>query len=297
MRHLKYIIFCFLSAGLTAITNAQDYVDLAKFHYAITPRNDFDSINGSTTIREFGADITLPIKLNEQHTILTGLYLEKIQTRLHPLSEKIAVSTINLKMGYHRKHNKKWSGTYLLLPKISSDLENLSSNDFQLGGLVLMKYASTTLKYNFGVYYNKELFGSFFVPLIGFYYQNKNKKLEINATLPIWADINYQLKSWLTMGTNFTAFVRSYALANDTYVVKRTNEIFGYLQFHVKKNFLIQTKAGYSIGRSYQSYNNDDKVNVGVSAFRFGDDRTVLNPIFTDGLVFKIRLLYRFYIQ
>ena len=278
---------------------AQDYVDLARFHYSTTPDNDFDSILGKSNIIEYGADITLPIQLNDSSAILTGLYLEQIKTRLHPQSDYETFSTINLKIGYNRKHSKKWSGTYLLLPKISSNFKELTGKDFQLGALLLMKYnKKENLKYNLGLYYNNELFGPFFVPLLGFYYTSSDKKLEINTTLPIWADVNYRLANWLNIGSNFTAFVRSYNMGNyNAYTVKKTNEIFGYLQFNIKKSILIQTKAGYSIGRSYKAYDENEKVSWGMSAFRFGDNRSVLNPTFNDGLVFKVRLIYRYHLN
>src|SRR5690606_13764505 len=100
------------------------------------------------------------------------------------------------------------------------------------------------------------------------------------------------------IGSNFNAGVRSYNLSeNNAYVVKKTNEIFGYLQFNINKSILIQTKAGYTIGRSYRTYNTNDKTDVGISAFRFGDNRTVLNPDFNDGAIFRVRLLYRFHID
>ena len=288
------LIFISLSFG----SEAQDYVDLARFHYATTPDNDFDSILGKSNIVEYGADITLPIQLNDSTAILTGLYLEQIKTRLHPQSDYETFSTINFKIGYNRKHNEKWSGTYLLLPKISSNFEEVTSKDFQLGALLLMKYTKKeNLKYNMGIYYNNELFGPFFVPLLGFYYHSPNKKWEANFTLPIWADINYKLTDWMNIGSNFTAFVRSYNMGNyDDYVVKKTNEVFGYLQFNIKKSILIQTKTGYSIGRSYKAYDDNDKVDLGMSAFRFGDNRNVLNPTFKDGLVFKVRLIYRYHL-
>lgn len=295
---VKIICSLFLITFYTGAI-AQQYIDLAKFHYVTTPENNFDSIGGSTTIQEFGTDLTLPIKISDKNAIITGCFLEKIKTKLSPLSSPTSVSAISLKVGLNRKHNQKWSGTYLLLPKIASDLEKIGSRDFQLGALVLMKYHKKEhLKYNIGVYYNKELFGSFVVPILGLYYKSPNDKLEINMSLPVWADINYKLNPWLSIGSNFTSFVRSYNLSeSNTYLVKKSNETYAYLQLTVKESFLIQTKVGYSIGRSYRAYENDDQVDFGFSAFRFGDDRTVLNPDAEDGLVFKVRLLYRFHLK
>lgn len=288
-------IFVFLAALIFQI-KAQDYVDLARFHYASTPQNNFDSLLGTSQVEEFGADILLPIKLNDSNIVLTGLYLEQIKTKLHPLSNPSFISTINLKLGYNKIHSKKWSGTYMFLPKLSSDFKTTSSKNMQFGALVLMKYSKKeNLKYSFGSYYNGELFGPFIVPLIGLYYKSPNNKFEINATLPIWADMNFRFNKFLTAGTNFSAFVRSYYLSeNNAYLVKKTNEVFGYLQFNLTKSILLQTKVGYSVGRSYRAYDEDEQVDLGLSAFRFGDNRTQINPDFSDGVIYRARLIYRY---
>tara|TARA_B100000809_G_scaffold255560_1_gene294287 strand:- start:1080 stop:1976 length:897 start_codon:yes stop_codon:yes gene_type:complete len=289
---LFFCLFSFVSFG-------QGYVDLARFHYSTTPQNEFDSIGGNTTVEDFGLDVTLPIQLNESNVFLTGFNIDQITTKLHPDLNPTTISTVNLKLGYNKKHSDKWSATYMLLPKISSDFKNITSKDYQFGALALMKYnKKANLKYNIGVYYNGELFGPFIVPLLGLYYKSENGKFEANLTLPIWADVNYKLNKIVKVGANFSAFVRSYHLGeNNAYVVKKSNDVFAYLQFNLTKSILLQTKIGYTIGRSYKVYNDNDAADLAVSAFRFGDDRTVLNPTFKDGLVFKMRLIYRFHID
>ncbi len=293
---MNRLVFIFIFITFNKFLFSQDYVDLAKFHWATSPNNTFDSIGGKTNVEEIGADILLPVKLNDAHIVLTGLYVEQIKTQFHPLAETSSLYTFNLKIGYNRIHSEKWSGTYMFLPKLSSDMEITSPKNMQFGGLLLMKYSkSKTQNYSFGAYYNNELFGPFVVPLLGMYYKSANEKFEVNATLPIWADINYKLINFISVGTNFSAFVRSYYLSeNNAYVVKKTNELFGYLQFNITKNIVLQTKTGYSIGRSYRAYDESNKVDFGFSAFRFGDNRTVLNPDFNDGLIFRIRLIYRY---
>ncbi|MDF1673388.1 MAG: DUF6268 family outer membrane beta-barrel protein [Vicingaceae bacterium] len=289
------ILLIFISSS----SSAQDYVDLIKNHYAISPANSFDSIGGKTDVVEFGTDITLPIVLKNENVFITGIAAEQINLKLDPLTKSYNLSSIALKLGYQANHSNKVSGTYMLLPKLASDFKRIGGKDFQLGGLALYKIKKSELfKYHAGLYYNKELFGPFVVPLLGFYYKSDNKKFEANFTLPIWADVNYSLTNWMNIGTNFSAIVRSYHLSQyNTYIAKKTNEIFGYLQFNIKKSFILQTKVGYSIGRSYKAYADDDKTDFGFSAFRFGDNRTVLNPTFNDGIIFRVRLLYRFHIK
>lgn len=291
--------------AICTIGSAQKYVDLAKFFYANTPANQFDSTTAKTRVQEYGMDITLPIKLKNGNALLTGFYAESISTRVNPAEPNLtSVYTTMLKLGMNIKHNENWSGTYLLLPKLSSDFKNIGANDFQIGAIFLLKYQKKeNLNYKLGLYYNTELFGPFFVPILGLYYLSPNEKLEVDLSLPLWADFNYKVLDKVRVGVNFAAFVRSYYLNepfqgnSDNYLTKSTNELYGYLQFDLGKSIVLQTKVGYSIGRNYRVYDSNDDIDWGLSAFKFGDNRKQLNPDFKDGLVYRARLIYRFHLN
>lgn len=281
-------------------TFTQNYVDLAKISYAISPFNEYkdDSLNilPPTQIIEFSTDLTVPIVLKNNKVIISGLIYEQINLRTENSDQLIY--TINPKMGIKFKSSEKFSSTYIALPKLSSDLENIDEKHFQFGAIALYELTkNTNFKYKFGLYYNSELFGPFFVPLLGFYYLSNNKKFEANFTLPVSAQMNYKLNKWLSSGVSFSSFVKTYHLGdfNNRYLVKYSNEIFATLQLDLKSyRLVIEPQVGYSVARSYRMYASDDQINFGFSAFKFGDDRTQLNNDFNDGLIFKIRLLYRF---
>ena len=136
---MKYFYFLLFSIiGFTA--TAQNYVDVAKFHYANTPVNQFDSTTNGTRVQEFGLDFTYPIKLESGHAILTGFYAENISTQTSPENSNLtSVGTILLKAGINFVHNEKVSTTVLFLPKISSDFKDWGAKDFQYGALALAK--------------------------------------------------------------------------------------------------------------------------------------------------------------
>lgn len=283
---------------------SQDYIDLAKAHYANTPVNQFDSATQNTRVQEYGLDATLPIQFENGNAFLTGLYFEHISTNVSPDNSNLTnVYTANLKLGLNINHGEKWTGTYMLLPKLSSDFKAIGSKDFQLGAVVLMKYHKAEYtKYKFGMYYNSELFGPFFVPILGVYHLSANKKWEINASLPISADINRAWNVKWRTGINFFAFVRTYHLnepyqgKSNNYLTKTTNELFAYMQYHATKSLILQGKVGYSIGRNYRIYDVQDKVTWGLSAAKFGDDRKQLNADFADGMIFRLKLIYRYHL-
>jgi len=296
-----FLVFCCGPVRLSA----QQYVDLAKFTYATTPANQFDSSDVSTNINEFIADFTLPVVLSEKTVFITGLTFESLQAKLAPELPQYQTAYTNLlKLGFNISHGEKWSTTWMLMPKLSTDFQQIDARDFQLGGSFLAKYKKrNSLVYQFGMYYNNELSGPFLVPLLGLYYKSNNEKFEINATLPVWAEMNYAVNTWFTLGINFLAFVKTFhfsePLISDKglYWSKSTNELFAYTQFSMKKSYIFQLKAGYSIGRNYGVYQDDDKVDLAFSAFKFGDNRTLENRYFANGVIFQARFFYRFFLK
>lgn len=288
--------------SITLPTFAQKYVDIAKFYYSTTPLNHFENSDSSTRIKELGVDLTIPIVINPTDALLTGLIYERIETKLFEAGPVENISVVGVRAGLSRKHSDSWSGTYILIPKLASDFEDITRRDFQIGVIGLMKYTKRdNLQYRIGMYYNSELFGPFCVPLFGLYYLSPSKKLEVNLTLPFLADVNYKLHDRLNIGVNFFGQVRSYHLTHISssqeeggYVVKTTNDLYGYLKFNLSKGLSLQTRVGYSLGRSYRVYDENDKVTFGSVLIRVGDDRQQLNTDFSNGFVFQATLLYRF---
>lgn len=280
---------------------SQRYVELARFYYSTTTLNNFEQSDTTTRVNELGLDITLPILINESDAILTGLIYERIETKLFETGPVEHFSVAGLRVGLSKKHSEKWSGTYLLLPKLASDFKAITWKDFQLGGIALIKYTKReNLNYKLGVYFNTELSGPFVAPLLGLYYLRSDEKVEVNLMLPFLADINVRLVDRLYGGLNFTGLVRSYHLSElptteaGGYVVKSSNEFSSYLKFNLTKSLFVQARVGYSLGRSYRVYDEDDKISFGTVLIRVGDDRQQLNTDFSDGFVYHASLGYRF---
>lgn len=205
-----------------------------------------------------------------------------------------------LKLGVNKVLNVKWSGTFVFLPKIASDYGTFQRKEFQAGAIGIMKFKKRdNLNYKFGLYYNSELFGPFFVPMLGLYYLSYNKKLELSFMLPLQADVNYKVIPFMSVGINFDGQIRSYHLNNvnpmyqDTYLTRSTNEFYGYLKFRLAKNVVMQTKFGYSVARILRVYASNDKVSFGLPATFVGDSRKQLNSDFSDGGIFQFALAYR----
>ncbi|MDF1517525.1 MAG: DUF6268 family outer membrane beta-barrel protein [Lutibacter sp.] len=282
-------------------TSAQNYIDIARFSYGNTPLNTFDNTSEKTKVEEFGLQLTFPIVINEKTVILTGISADRSRLKLNPdFTDHTALNKMRLQLGLNQVHSEKWNGTYVLLPSIASDFELITKKDFQIGLLTLLTYTKNkNLKYKFGFYANTEKYGQLLVPLLGLYYLSPNQKFESTLLLPGQADFNYQLAKKTALGVNFDGMTSSYNLHESNYipkgqyVVRSSNELYTYLQFMIGKSLVAKTKLGYSISRSYKVFNNDDKVDLSLASFYFGDDRTQLNSNFEKGAIFKLELLYR----
>lgn len=293
----KALLFFFLIGGPLLI-QAQQYIDLAKFSYATSSSSAFDSSAGSTSLQEMNGNLSLPIVINDSAAFLTGVIYENLSASFSPGRKRESITTITLKLGVNVKHNAQWSGTYMFLPQIASDLENVGSRDYQYGGVVLMKYTkSANFNYRFGLYGNSDRFGPFFVPIFGFYYLSLNEKFEANVFLPLTLDFNYSLSTKFRLGTNFKGQVKSYNLnnpitfENDLYLTKSAKDLYAYMQYEMGSGFHVQLGVGRSIGRHYRMY--DEQMSFGLPLISFGDDRNQLNEDFEDSWLVKASVFYR----
>ena len=185
LRFLRHLIFVVLFLPVSGL--AQDYIDILKVGYGDTLNNTFEGSNGSTHVSVLEADLTFPIVIGTNNALITGIIFSQNRLQLYPSENVEEVSFTNLysttlKLGISSKFNEKWGMTLILLPKIASDYNSFSSNDFFFGGLGILKLQKReNLVYRFGVYSTSEAFGFYTTPIIGWYSLSKNKKFEMEC--------------------------------------------------------------------------------------------------------------------
>lgn len=296
MKRLLLLTFLF-----PFINSAQEYVDLFRIGYGQTFNNNFEGVDSSTEVKSFEAGFTFPVVLNENHALITGADFSSNNLQLFPEAEYTSLYSSNIKLGLASTWSEKWSTTIVLLPKIASDYKDISSDDFYFGGFAILKLKKNeNLKYRFGVYASQEAFGLFTTPILGWYYLSPNKRFEMDMSLPIAADVSYKL-GVTTVGIDYFGIGRSYNVHYENqptlYADLSSLEFAGYLQFNaLEESVLIRAKVGYS-SNDYEMYAEDDKMDLGISAFSFGDDRTQLNPSLNGGIFLKFEAIYRFHLK
>ncbi|GHC45372.1 hypothetical protein GCM10008083_05180 [Ulvibacter litoralis] len=272
-------------------------MDLLKIGYGQTFSNNFENTNSSTHVSFSEADVTVPVVLSENNAFITGIGFSQTRLQLFPEAENKNLYSTTLKIGLATTYNDTWSSTVVLLPKIASDYAAVSGDDFYMGGFGVVKFQKTkNLKYRFGVYATMEAFGLFTTPIIGWYYLSENKKFEMDVSLPISVDASYALGK-TSVGFDYYGIGRSFAFTeNNTslYVDQSSLEFSGYVQYAMlQKSILIRGKIGYATSNN-EVYAKDDTIDLGVSAFSFGDNRILLNPDLNGGAFLKLEAVYRF---
>ena len=296
MKYVLSVLFsCIFFQGFS-----QNYFDIVNLTYTNTPSNDFEISNAQTTVEELALEFDFPIIINEKTIFLTGLFANKTKVRLDANMPSSSLNVLGLNIGVNKTFNDKWSATFMAFPKIASDIIKLSNENLQLAFLSLFTNKKRDdLKYRYGLYANTEKYGVLVVPIFGLYYVSPNKKFEADLNLPIIADINYRIRNKLWLGMQFDGLGTTYNLneqsysVNGAYVSKTSNELVSYLRFQLSKSVYLNTKIGYAISRNYELYDANDKIDLALTSFYFGDNRTQLNERFKDGAIFKVELFYR----
>ena len=301
IRFMRTIILSCLLLFSIPVCFAQNYIDLANLSYSVTPQNQFEEQDAQTQVEELEFQFTYPQVLDDKNTLIANIMVESNALRLDPaLTQRTTLASLGLALGLNHRYSEKLAITYLIIPKIATDLDHITSQGFQLGGLALATLKrNENLNYKFGLYANTEEFGLFLVPYVGFYYLSPSKRFEAYITT-INGDINYMLTDKINIGGDVNGLTSSYALSepyfgtSSEYFAKNTTEFFAYLRYPVAKGLYLKAKAGYSITRTYKVFEQDDKVALGLSLFYLGDDRNQLNTPLQKGALFKLELLYRF---
>ncbi len=254
MKTNRKVLLAILSVIVYSYSSAQPYVDIVNLQY-----QQFGNDDNRT--REYSTSIFLPLEIKSGSHVLFGSSFRNLSFD-HQQDSITAtdLSSLSLQLGVSKTWNSQWSTTVMVLPRINSDFQDISSRDYQLGGFLLMtKNVNDKFKYKFGVYYNREFFGNFFVPLIGFDWYI-SERLKVFGVLPGKLNAEYRLSNKLYTGISYRSVTSSYRLGDDLghNYVREGSESFGLSQMKVFLNYypidklVIYTEVGHTSFREYK---------------------------------------------
>jgi hypothetical protein len=203
-------------------------------------------------------------------------------------SREYAVQGLITWFSYGRNFGKNWTVQVSAIPRWTGEASLQFSEGFQMGGAVLVtRKIRPGLKYQFGAYYNKELFGHFFLPLLGIDWKI-NDQMNLFGVLPGYLTYEHRLGKKFSWGANFRTFTTSYRLetngiANaDDYLRVQDNQVGIYSDFYLAPKIVLNVEAGHTAMR---------RIATGIEGK--GDKNTEHIVSERDNFYFRATLQYR----
>lgn len=286
---LLFYLFMLIIAGAAA----QPFADIAAggCQTFASGYTDAKLPHAKNRTDDYFLNLFLPASLNDKNMLLLRLNMETINSTISPdTSYSYRLSAISLPLGIrHISKNKKWETILIGIPKIAADFRGrITEKDYQLGGIFLQQYThSTNLKLKIGLYYNREAFGDFFMPLVGLDWR-ATSRIYFYGILPsnYWAEYRI-IPHKLYTGLNFKSYTRSFRLSEKNrsdYVRYDEEEIKLFLHWFAYKNILLFAEAGYSLGKNPWQYTYNTRTTTDV------------NPVYTpvkNYALFNVGIAYR----
>lgn len=280
---------------------AQPFVDIINTSYQSLTTTYKDSLKSPNRSDNFYLNLTIPVKLDSQNTLIARFYGERLITyyqaraaspSLELNDAESSVSSALLPLGLqHETRGKRWKLLVLAMPKLSSDFADpLSAYDFQIGGYAMATYAMReNLKLKFGLFYNREAFGNFFVPIAAVDWKPCSW-FQMYGVLP--NNYRFEFAPWrkhIHCGLAFKSYTRSYRLSSAYargYVRNDEIQLKAFVDVYIARKFVLFAEAGHTFGYSPLAYAYNTK-EPATNAPQY----TAINDafFFNMGLAYRIR--------
>jgi len=274
----------FLFAWLSAFQlSAQPYLDLASVKYQYSP--DAGGFRRSFQPNHFtysSAVINIPLVFKDSSVLLFGPSAEHWRISSTALPGLLSLKGIAIPVTFVKPLNPTWTGTVVLIPRWNGSETFHFKNDQQIGGAFLLTYKkSSILKYKFGLYYNREFFGNFFVPMAGIDWKINNR-LQLFGVLPGNLVLERKVTNHFYYGATFRSITTSYRYGNlKNFVRMDDNQLQAFADMYLTKNIVLNAEAGHSLFRRFRT---------GISHAK---PKYIVRDKFNDDLLFRLALVYR----
>jgi hypothetical protein len=299
---MKQLFIWFIIAVSSVSATAQQSIDL----FTVSARYGFPSsyesnLHGKAT--EYGglANLKLPVVMSESFIWVNDFsyiysYVTSDLRMPESMADPVRLHGFILQTGLIRKFDNGHSLWIILTPRFMTDFFNADMKCLQAGGTFLYeKMFNEQLTMRFGAMYNNEFSGPLVVPLVFINWQ-MNSRWNITGLLPISSKLSYRIGDRITLGLGHFGLITSYRLGNpDTekyYMEKTSIDITASCRYRLAGNIHVEGHIGYALGRDYEQYDSDQKVDFRLSIISFGDNRAQKNVNFHDGTIASIRLIY-----
>jgi hypothetical protein len=286
MRFKVVFLLCFFAfkAGF-----GQPIFDVMSLQYQEIPSSQLlsNQNDGKSTLQYFQSQLNLPWKWNKNNTAVFNPQYETRNVEFHPDSVKSSTTLLHLQTFSLTISNQfvfQDTSRQLLF---AAGIRHYATTRLSMGNntitpsfaVLYAKRKSSTFAWKAGVYYSKEMFGNFWLPLLGFDWKASDR-FWCWGILPRFAVFDYTVTPHWHSGIVYKGVNDSYRLPDEDWFLIGEGQLRWANDFYIPKTPMMLTiDIGHTLARQFRFYDDE----------RFSKQK--LTP--TNGLILKIGLTYR----
>jgi hypothetical protein len=253
------------------IIYSQNYLDIVNARYYYLPPIQMVDSSQRNTFYELRFETTLPIELHNGNIIgFKPRYSSyTLNTNIDGLKD-LRLHTVKLPFFIYWKFaNSRWSIYADISPKLNSDFRNISGRHFQIGGMVITYFEKKeNFAWQFGLVYNQDTYGPFFMPLLGF--SLKKGKNYFEALLPAFIIYERRLGSKFYTGFELELRGETFRLGDsqfkDSFISQLGENKLTFLtepklfvDYYLAEHLVLFIKPGFRLFQKWEHYTEEDE--------------------------------------
>ncbi len=265
-KRLSIVLFLLI---FSVSLSAQPYIDLLQVRYTNSPDAGLHSDkNIKNNYQYFQGNATLPYIFKKDSSMLVlNPVFENYKIRISSVTDlPDNIQSLALSLNFVKPLSKRWGLTVGVIPRWNGyGSQTFKHNSFQAGGLLLASVKKNAhLEYKFGLYYNSEFFGPYFIPLAGIDWQI-NKRNALFGILPANITYEHQVSNRFYWGGLFRFNTNSYQAGFhdiptvSKYIRVDENQLAIFADTYLTKNIVFTTELGHSVLRKLRFGEVDSK--------------------------------------
>lgn len=250
--------------------HTQNYANILHARYYYLPPTSLVDTSQSVDFYEIRIQTTLPVELKNGNVIgvKPGYNTYSLKTDNYGM-KNLQLHSVKIPFFiYWKLGNSKWYSYMDISPKLNSDFKNITSRHFQIGGMVIMYYQKREdFVWQFGVFYNQDTYGPFFMPLLGLYIIKEKSYFE--ALLPAYILYERKLSSKFYVGFELELRGETFRLGDSRYENSFISQLGEnkltflteprlFLDYYITKNIVLYVKPGIRLFHKFEHYTEDD---------------------------------------
>lgn len=248
---MKRILLALLLCSGTVY--AQPYLDLGQVSYHNSPGGEPKSF------QHMRAQVNVPVIFKDSSVLVVNPIWEERWFQVNETDPSYHLRALITWFTFTKRWGKKWETLTAFIPRWAGEPSVQFSDGFQAGFAVAAVYKQRPgLTYKLGVYFNKEFFGNFIVPVWGIDWKI-NKRQRLFGMLPGYFTYENRISPKFSWGGNFRTFTNSYRMpasspgTPNSFIRIDDNQIGAFLDYYIAPRFVLNLEAGYSLFRKVRS--------------------------------------------